>query len=82
MIVNVKIGHLENNILTNTNIKYSLFSPLIDRTPWNSTTSLTTYTTLTRISDTNMYTCLSIYINSTLWKAIIGMALQAIKTLV
>ena len=26
VIVNVKISHLENNILSNTNIKYSLFS--------------------------------------------------------
>ena len=47
--------------------------PLIDRAPGNDVTSLTTYTTHTRVGDTR------IYIVRTRGKAIIGMALRAIK---
>ena len=56
--------------------------PLIDRAPGNDATSLTMYTTHSRASDTNIYNSYIIYnyIDSTPWKAIIGMAVQAIKT--
>ena len=36
--------------------------PLIDRAPENDVTSLTMYTTHTRVSETNIYTCIYIYI--------------------
>ena len=52
--------------------------PLIDRAPQNDATSLTTYTMHTHASDTNIY--IYIYIVRTHVKAIIGMALRAIKT--
>ena len=49
---------------------------LIDCASWNNATSLTTYIMHSRICDTNKY---NIYIHSTSWKGIIGMALWAIK---
>ena len=52
--------------------------PLIDRAPGNDVTSLTTYTTHTRVGDTNIY-IYNINIHRTRGKAIIGMALRAIK---
>ena len=51
--------------------------PLIDRAPGNDVTSLTTYTTHTRVGDTRKK---YIYIVRTRGKAIIGMALRAIKS--
>ena len=50
--------------------------PLIYRVALNDVTSLTTYRTHTRVSDTNI--CIYIYVVRTRGKAIIGMALQAI----
>ena len=52
---------------------------LIDRAPGNDTTSLTTYTTHTRTSG-HKQKKIYIYIVRTHGKAIIGMALRAIKT--
>ena len=51
--------------------------PLIDRAPGNDVTSLTTYTTHTRVGDTRIYIIYNIYIYivRTRGKAIIGMAI-------
>ena len=53
---------------------------LIDQAPENDVTSLTTYTTHTHASDTRIYIYIYINIHRTRGKAIIGMALRAIKT--